>query len=192
MRRPIVPVAALLLTLASGSAFAAPEAPAPSQGAAKKSTQAAPKTAPAKQTAAKPQPGKAPSTEPTRAKSELKPVGVPGVKETVLTPEQVKAQQAEWRKLEEKERAERKARREKYKALVASYAKEGIDFDRADKPNTYRVIAPLVAKTADPVQRKAAAKALVTRLKRELEPILKKKLTFEVYADDKATQRIAY
>lgn len=187
MRRPIVPVAALLLALAGGSAFATQEPAKPTQA---KSTA---KTAPSRTAPAKSAPAKGSSAkEADRSKSEMKPVGVPLVKESVQTPEQIKAQQAEWKKLEEKERADNKARREKFKALVANMAKEGVSFKRGDKPDTYRLIAPAMAKTGDATQRKAAAKALVTRIKGQMEPLLKKKITLEVYTDDKATQRVDY
>lgn len=177
MRHPIVPVAVLVFALASGSALATPEKAAPT-----KPTQA--KSGPVK-------PGSAPVKAP-RSKSELKSVGMPVVKESVLTPEQVKAQQAEWKKLEDREVAERKVRRERFKEFLASYAKEGLDFKRGDKPDTYRLIAPSMAKTTDPAQRKAAARALVTRIKGQLEPILRKKITLDVYSDAKSTQKIAF
>ncbi|HEY9857587.1 MAG TPA: hypothetical protein V6D05_17715, partial [Stenomitos sp.] len=135
-------------------------------------------------------PAKDAATEAERSKTELKPVGVPVVKETVQTPEQIKAQQAEWKKQQEKDQADLKERRAKFKALVTNMAKEGVAFKRSKKPGTYNVIAPAMAKTTDPAQRKAAAKALATRLKGQLEPILKKKVTLEVYTDDKATHRI--
>lgn len=175
MRRPI-PVAALILALASGSALAAPEK--------------SPAKAPAKSTKATSTVKPAAKDSAGRTRSELKPEGVPVVKETVLTPEQIKAQQAEWKRLEAKERAERKARREQFRALVATMKKEGVTFQRGDKPNTYRLIAPALAKTSDAARRKASAKALATRYKGQMEPILNKKITLEVYADAKATRRL--
>lgn len=179
MRRPVVPVAALLFALASGSAFAATEKAVPV------------KPSQAKPAATKPM-AKDAAAEASRSHSELKALGVPAVKESVLTPEQAKAQQAEWKKLEQQQMADRKVRREQFKGLMASYSKEGLDLKRGDKPNTYRLIAPAISQSTDPAQRKAAAKALATRVKGQVEPILKKKITIEVYSDAKATQRITY
>lgn len=184
MRRPVVPVAALLFALASGSAFAATEKAAPVKPSQ-------PKSAATKPAATKPM-AKDATAEASRSQSELKALGVPAVKESVLTPEQVKAQQAEWKKLEQQQMADRKVRREQFKGLMASYSKEGLDLKRGDKPNTYRLIAPAISQTTDPARRKAAAKALATRVKGQMEPILKKKITIEVYTDAKATQRITY
>lgn len=185
MRQPIVPVVALLLALATGSAFANPEKPSPTKPAQAKSspTKAAPDTAiPAKQL---------PHAK-TRAKSDMKPLGVPLVKETVITREQYKAQQEAWKQSEEQKRADRKARREKLKAILASYSKEGVEFKAGKKANTYCLIAPAMAKTSDPAQRKAAAKALATRFKGQVEPLFKRKIEIEVYTDAKTTQRVAY
>lgn len=184
MRRPMLPVAALILALSGGAALAAAEKPAqPTQPTqAKSPAKAAPK-APAGN------PGSADAKQP---KTEIKSIGIPTVKETQQTPEQIKAQQAEWKKIDDQQASERKERRERYKAVRAEFAKEGIKFKKASKPDTYRVYAPAVAQTTDPAQRKAAAKALVTRLKGQLEPIFKKKLTFEIYTDDKVTQRVTF
>lgn len=128
-----------------------------------------------------------------KSKLELKDMGVPGIKETILTPKQAKAQQEEFKKLEKqmaKEAAERRATRKALAPVFAEFSKEGIKAKQRSQSGSWLLLAPSLAKLKDPKARKSQAASLSTRFKSKVEPILKKKVSVEVYDDLMARHRL--
>lgn len=128
-----------------------------------------------------------------RSKLELKDMGVPGIKETILTPKQAQAQQEAYKKLEKrmlKEARERRAARKALAPVFEEFTKQGINARQRPQNGPWQLMAPSLAKLKDPKARKAQAASLSSRFKAKVEPILKKKASVEVYDDTRAQHRL--
>lgn len=122
------------------------------------------------------------------ARLQLKPLGVPAYKDTVLTREQAKAQQEAYKKRDEQMVKEVEARRDALDAIAGDYVKHGVSIHQFH--DIYRLIAPALEQVSDPRRRKQRGESLARAFRSRVEPILKKKVAVEVYTDAKEQHRL--
>lgn len=126
-----------------------------------------------------------------KQESQLKDLGKPAYKDTVISREQFLKQQEEFKKLAEKERAEARRFNAAYAPLREAFAKEGVKIYRPKQTDAWRLVVPGLSKVTSPQAKKAQGKALVARFKAQIEPLLKQKVQVELFQDSKQTQRVA-
>lgn len=124
------------------------------------------------------------------AKLQLKPLGVPAYKDTVLTREQAKAQQEAYKKRDEAMVKAVEARRDALDAIAGDYVKHGVSIHQFHR--IYRLIDPALEKVSDATARKHEGAALARSFKSRVEPVLKQKISVEVYTDAKEQHRIRF
>ncbi|HEY9900491.1 MAG TPA: hypothetical protein V6D00_15045 [Pantanalinema sp.] len=126
-----------------------------------------------------------------KQQSNLKDLGKPAYKDTVLTREQYLKQQEEFKKRAEQERAQALRFKTAFGALRDAFDKEGVKIYSPKQSDAWSLVVPGLSKVTAPQARKAQGKAIVTRFKTKMEPLLKEKIQVELYEDAKQTRRIA-
>ncbi|MBO9539835.1 hypothetical protein J7643_04485 [bacterium] len=125
-----------------------------------------------------------------KQQSSLKDLGKPAYKDTVLTREQYLKQQEEFKRLAEAERAQAIRFKQAFGALREEFAKEGIKIHRPKQSDAWHLVVPELSKVGAQAQ-KTKGKAIVTRFKAKMEPLLKEKIMVEVYPDAKQTKPLS-
>jgi len=125
-----------------------------------------------------------------KQQSNLKDMGKPAFKDTVLTREQYLKQQEEFKRLAEEERVQSQRFKEAFEKLREEFRKEGVKISRPKQSDAWHLIVPELSKVTGQAQ-KTKGKALVTRFKAKLEPLVKEKIKVEVYPDAKQTKPLS-
>lgn len=126
-----------------------------------------------------------------KQKSDLKDLGTPAYKDTVLTREQYLKQQEEFKKRSEQERMASLRFNASFSALRDEFNKQGVKVYSPKESGAWRLVVPSLSKVAAPQAQKTQGKAIVARFKSKMEPLLKEKIKVELYPDAKQTKRIA-
>lgn len=126
-----------------------------------------------------------------KQKSTLKDLGKPAYTDTVLTREQYLKQQEAFKKRHAQEQADALRFNAAFTELRSAFSKEGVRILRSKNSDAWQLVVPSLAKVTSPQAQKAQGKAIVTRFKSKLEPLLKEKIQVELYQDAKRTKRVS-